>query len=66
MLCGSKNYRAQYYDFDRKRKIYAERNSKVSFDLTKEICDLPEWNAEIIKARHNRLMELAEQTWMII
>ncbi len=65
MLCGTKNYRAQYYDFDRKKKIYAERNSKVSFDLTKEICDLPEWNAEIIKVRHNRLIELAKQTWMI-
>lgn len=33
-----KNYKAQYYGFDRKLKIYNERNKKVSFDLTKEIC----------------------------
>jgi hypothetical protein len=65
LLCGHKNYKAQYYAFDRKKKIYSDRNKKVSFDLTKEICDLPDWTTDTIKTRHDRLVELAKQTWNI-
>lgn len=65
LLCGHKNYKAQYYAFDRKKRIYSERNKKVSFDLTKEICDQPDWTADGIKARQDRLVELAKQTWTI-
>jgi hypothetical protein len=65
MLCGRKNYKAQYYAFDQKKKIYSDRNQKVSFDLTKEICDQAEWTLSTIKARHERLLRLAEQTWTI-
>jgi hypothetical protein len=65
LLCGHKNYKAQYYDFDRKKKIYSDRNKKVSFDLTKEVCDQPEWTVQAIKTRHERLLKLAEQTWTI-
>jgi hypothetical protein len=65
LLCGHKNYRAQYYAFDRKKKIYSDRNRRVSFDLTKEICDAPDWTEEVIQARHERLLELAKQTWTI-
>lgn len=65
MLCGSKNYKAQYYDFDRKKKIYSDRGEKVSFDLTKEICLEQEWTVEIIKKRQERIMQLAKKTWTI-
>jgi hypothetical protein len=65
LLCGRKNYKAQYYAFDQKKKIYADRNQKVSFDLTKEICDKPEWNVDVIKLRHQTLLRLAEHTWTI-
>jgi hypothetical protein len=65
LLCGHKNYKAQYYAFDQKKKIYSDRNKKVSFDITKEICDQAEWTIPIIKARHERLLKLAEQTWII-
>jgi hypothetical protein len=65
LLSGHKNYRAQYYDFDRKRKIYSERNEQVSFDLTKQICDESEWTVTTVRLRHERLMELAKQTWTI-
>lgn len=65
MLCGSKNYKAQYYDFDRKKKIYNDRDKKVSFDLTKEICLVPEWTEDTIKKRHERIMKLSEDTWTI-
>jgi hypothetical protein len=65
MLCGHKNYKAQYYDFPRKKKIYTDRNKKVSFDLTKEVCDVAEWTVDAIKARHERLVRLARDTWSI-
>jgi hypothetical protein len=65
LLCGHKNYKAQYYDFERKKKIYSERNTKVSFDLTKEVCDQQDWTVQEIKTRHERLLKLAEQTWTI-
>ncbi|HEV3386941.1 MAG TPA: DUF262 domain-containing protein [Gemmata sp.] len=65
LLCGHKNYKAQYYDFSRKKKIYADRNKKVSFDLTKEVCDVEEWTEEAIKQRHERLLKLAKEIWII-
>ncbi len=65
MLCGSKNYKAQYFDFDRKKKIYLDRDKKVSFDLTKEICTLSEWSEEALKARQERLIVLAQTMWSI-
>lgn len=65
MLCGSKNYKAQYFDFDRKKRIYLDRDKKVSFDLTKEICTLNEWSEDALKARQERLIVLAKATWSI-
>jgi hypothetical protein len=65
LLCGHKNYKAQYYDFDRKKQIYSERNKKVSFDLTKEVCEKTEWTVTAIKDRHERLIKLARQTWTV-
>lgn len=64
-LSGYKNYRAQYYDFPRKKEIYTARNVTVSFDLTKEVCGAPEWTPTIIRIRHERLMDLAKHTWVI-
>lgn len=65
MLSGSKNYKAQYFDFDRKKKIYLDRDKKVSFDLTKEICALAEWSEDALKVRQERLIKLARETWSI-
>jgi hypothetical protein len=65
LLCGRKNYKAQCYDFNRKKKIYSDRNKKVSFDLTKEICSEGDWTVQKVKTRHDRLVALAEKTWAI-
>jgi hypothetical protein len=64
-LSGRKNYEAQCFSFDRKKKIYQKKLNKVSFDITKEVCDQPEWTLETIKNRHNKLLALAEKTWFI-
>lgn len=65
MLCGSKNYKAQYYDFERKKGIYSGRNEKVSFDLTKEILQVPDWNVGAVTARQERMINLARTIWTI-
>jgi len=63
LLAGTKNYRAQYFAFDRKKAIYRERNNKVSFDTTKCILDEPEWGPAAIGARHGVMMESAIRLW---
>ena len=66
LLSGHKNYQAQYYDFDRKKKIYSDRSKKVSFDLTKAVCSEEEWTVARVGKRHERLMALARETWTIM
>lgn len=65
LLSGKKNSQAQNYSFDKKLKVYKEKNSKVSFDLTKEICDRTEWTIQEVEARQRRLMRVAESLWSI-
>jgi uncharacterized protein with ParB-like and HNH nuclease domain len=60
MLSGSKNSRAQCYGFDEKKKIYSDRQSAVSFVLTKEIIEVEEWNEDAIINRQERLISIAE------
>jgi Protein of unknown function DUF262/Protein of unknown function (DUF1524) len=63
LLAGIKNYKAQYFSFDRKKGFYAEKNKKVSFDTTKQILSEPEWRSEQIEARQRALMESAVRIW---
>jgi len=51
LISGKKNSAAQNYDFSKKKKIYLEKDKKVSFDMTKEVCKNDEWNLEIIESR---------------
>jgi len=65
LLSGNKNYKVQYFGFDRKKKTYNDPKKKVSFDLTKEVADQSEWTEDTIKARQDRLLKLAGETWRI-
>lgn len=65
LLSGSKNSAAQNSSFEKKKQIYLERGKKVSFDLTKEICEKLDWNENDIKERHDRLIEMAKDIWLI-
>lgn len=65
LLEGSKNYKAQNYGFDIKRSRYSSRNDKVSFDTTKEVVDLDEWNSSELKNRQSRMMERVKNIWSI-
>jgi len=67
LLSGRKNYKAQHFSFDKKKAIYLDKmnHKKVSFDLTKEICDQDAWTADAIEKRHKDLLHLAQNTWFI-
>lgn len=66
LLSGNKNYKAQYYSFDRKKKIYTERGKKrVSFDITKDICDCEEWTLRQLEDRQTAILNLAVSIWEI-
>lgn len=62
-LAGSKNYKAQYFGFDRKKNIYAERNNKVSFDTTKMILDQDDWQPDTIRDRQSQMLNAAAMIW---
>lgn len=65
LLSGTKNYKAQYFGFDRKKKIYTDRGKKVSFDTTKQIIEQDEWRQENIEERQNKMVSKAKSLWWI-
>ena len=65
LLAGNKNYKAQYFDFERKKEIYAELNNRVSFDTTKEILDQYDWRASAIEKRQYQMVEMAASVWKV-
>lgn len=66
LISGTKNSQAQNSSFDKKKIIYEVRNKKVSFDITKDLCDdYTEWDLYSLQHRHNRLIEMAKRIWMI-
>lgn len=65
LLAGIKNYKAQYFPFDRKKKIYAERNNRVSFDTTKPILSADHWTKDLLIARQADLVDRAQRIWSV-
>ena len=65
LLGGAKNSSAQNYSFPKKLESYARHNKKVSFDLTKEICDLDDWTQENIEDRQDRLVNQCLSLWSV-
>ncbi|MNT51794.1 hypothetical protein D3C72_1887800 [compost metagenome] len=65
LLAGTKNYRAQYFSFDRKKQIYAEKNKIVSFDTTKQILAVDQWTSEQVSSRQDILISKAMDVWAI-
>lgn len=65
LLAGIKNYKAQYFPFDRKKKIYAERNNRVSFDTTKPILSADHWTKDLLAARQADLVDRAQRIWSV-
>jgi hypothetical protein len=65
LLSGSKNSQAQYDAFPNKKKVYEQRNKKVSFDMTKAVCQTEDWTEGVIQERQDRMVEQAWNIWKI-
>jgi len=65
LLSGKKNSSARNYDFNKKKEVYNKRNSMVSFDITKEICLLPDWTKTVVEERQDKLVKKAAEIWSI-
>lgn len=66
LISGSKNSKAQNSDFNRKRDIYNSSNSRVSFDLTKEIIGYSEWDLDSLQKRNRDLIKISKEIWYVL
>ena len=58
LLSGRKNSAAQNFDFLRKKDIYLKKLKKVSFDITKDICVLSDWNKIELEKRQKQYVKI--------
>jgi uncharacterized protein with ParB-like and HNH nuclease domain len=65
LLSGRKNSAAQNFDFDRKKDIYLKKLKKVSFDMTKDICSLVEWNKTEVEKRQQQYLDMLYNEFVI-
>lgn len=65
LISGSKNSEAQNSDFDKKKGIYEKLNNKSSFDLTRDICKVSEWDIYSLKERHEQLKCSLSDLWLV-
>ena len=63
LLSASKNSSANCFSFDKKKVSYHLLSKKVSFDLTKEVCDEQDWTEEVIRGRQERLVGCIMNIW---
>ncbi|SEH06887.1 DUF262 domain-containing protein [Candidatus Venteria ishoeyi] len=65
LISGTKNSEAQNSDFPRKKKIYDKLNNKSSFDLTKDLCFIDNWDVEQLKMRQKQLTDRLVKLWAV-
>ena len=65
LLSSKKNLKAQNFDFNRKKDIFREQNNIVSFDTTKEILEIEDWDVDVITSRQKKMIEKAIALWEI-
>lgn len=65
LISGSKNSEAQNSDFDKKKAIYEKLNNKSSFDITRDLCLMPEWNVYSLIERHEKLKLILQNIWLV-
>ena len=65
LISRMKNSAAKNHGFDRKKDAYEQANKKPSFEITKEICTLPEWDMEALRQRHEKLKGEIMALWRV-
>ena len=64
LLLQGKNSTARNLGFDEKKQAYQKAKEKP-LEITKELCDLPEWNLYALKTRHENLKKEILDLWKI-
>jgi uncharacterized protein with ParB-like and HNH nuclease domain len=65
LISGSKNSEAQNNDFYRKKSIYEKLNNKSSFDITRDLCGIEEWDLPALMNRHNKMSSVLKSLWLV-
>lgn len=65
LISSGKNSAARNFGFDEKKAAYEMANKKCSFDITKQVCDLPEWNMQTMRERHETLKREIMELWRV-
>lgn len=65
LISGSKNSEAQNNDFNKKKAVYEKLNNKSSFDLTRDICRVSDWDIYALKERHENLKRSLKELWLV-
>ena len=65
LISGRKNSAAKNSGFENKKAAYEKANRKSPFEITKEICGLPEWNKQALLDRHERLKAEVKKLWLV-
>jgi len=65
LISGIKNSEAQNSDFNKKKIVYSKPNNRSSFDITKDLCNLTEWDENAFLARHKEMVGTLERIWML-
>jgi uncharacterized protein with ParB-like and HNH nuclease domain len=63
LLSGSKNSKAQNYEFNKKKTVYFKRKS-TPFRITREVENKEKWTLEELKARHQQLLNDAKEIFL--
>lgn len=63
LLSGSKNSKAQNYEFSKKKTVYFKGKS-TPFRITHEVEDKEKWTLEELKARHQKLLSDAKEIFL--
>ncbi len=63
LLSGSKNSKAQNYEFNKKKEIYFKKKC-TSFRITMKIMDEEEWTLEELNTRHQQILNDAKEIFL--
>lgn len=65
LLSYRKNYRAQNFDFERKKKVYFNQGEVVTFALTMQVLNESEWTPAVLERRQRDLIDRLKKEWRL-
>lgn len=65
LLSGRMNATARNAAFPKKKEVYLAKNKQTPFQITRELCDLEDWDMEALRARHETLKAEIKNLWRV-